>query len=108
MQDHSPTPEYIPIPAAPAASSPTVRRTMQGNRKTGTRPEIEVRRHLHRLGFRFRKNLRVEVDGMSVVPDIVFPRARVAVFVDGCFWHGCPEHFHLPRTNAQYWEAKIR
>src|SRR4051794_8019823 len=107
MPARGPAPDHLPIPVAPAASSPAVRRTMQGNRKTGTRPEVELRRHLHRLGFRFRKNLRLEVAGLRVAPDIVFPRAGVAVFVDGCFWHGCPEHFRSPRTNVEYWEAKI-
>ena len=81
---------------------------MQGNRKTGTRPEVEIRRRLHRRGFRFRKNKRLEINGFAVTPDIVFPRQQLAVFVDGCFWHGCPDHFRLPRTNASYWDAKIK
>jgi DNA mismatch endonuclease, patch repair protein len=80
---------------------------MQGNRKADTRPEVEIRRRLHRAGLRYRKNARIDVGGLTVTPDVVFRRERLAVFVDGCFWHGCPEHFRTPKTNAEYWAAKI-
>jgi DNA mismatch endonuclease (patch repair protein) len=79
---------------------------MQGNRKRDTRPELVLRSELHRRGLRYRidtgplKSLRCRAD-------IVFRRQKVAVFVDGCFWHGCPEHGTSPRTNATYWSAKI-
>jgi DNA mismatch endonuclease (patch repair protein) len=78
---------------------------MRGN-ATATRPEAQLRSVLHRAGLRFRKNVR-PTKSIKCRPDIVFPRDRVAVFVDGCFWHGCPEHFHAPRTNTRYWGAKI-
>ena len=88
------------------ASSPAVRRVMQGNsRKRDTSPELLVRHAAHRLGLRYRVAVK-PLEG-SGVADMVFPRSRVAVFVDGCFWHGCPEHFNPPRTNARYWQAKI-
>jgi len=80
---------------------------MQGNRKTGTRPEVAVRQLLHGSGLRYRKNARVVLPELSTTPDIVFARPRVAVFIDGCFWHGCEEHHRTPRSNAAYWEAKI-
>jgi DNA mismatch endonuclease (patch repair protein) len=79
---------------------------MQGNRKRDTRPEMAVRRAVHRLGLRYRVARR-PLPGQRFTADLVFPAARVAVFVDGCFWHGCPEHFTPPRTNASYWGPKI-
>lgn len=79
---------------------------MQGNRSAETRPEIALRSALHRLGLRFRKNARPQHD-LRMRADIVFPKRRLAVFVDGCFWHGCPSHGKRPRTNAGYWEQKI-
>jgi DNA mismatch endonuclease (patch repair protein) len=57
--------------------------------------------------LRFRKNRVVRVDGTRVTADIVFPSKRVAVFVDGCFWHGCPKHARVPRANPAYWDAKL-
>jgi DNA mismatch endonuclease (patch repair protein) len=94
------------VPKAPSASSPAVRAAMQGNRKRDTRPELALRSELHRRGLRYRVDTRPE----KTVPcraDIVFRRPKVAVFVDGCFWHGCPTHGTSPRTNAPYWKAKI-
>lgn len=79
---------------------------MQGNRSVDTRPEIALRSELHRLGLRFRKNQRA-IEGVRCRPDVVFRGARVAVFVDGCFWHRCPEHGTSPRANAPYWRAKL-
>lgn len=81
---------------------------MQSNRRRDTASEKLVRSALHRRGLRFRVDLPIRVDGARPVrPDIVFPRPRVAVFVDGCFWHGCPEHGTLPATNRDYWLPKI-
>ena len=70
---------------------------------TGTRPERALRSELHRRGLRFRVNVR----GMPGRPDIVFSRARLAVQVDGCFWHGCPDHGTRPKANAEWWNQKI-
>jgi DNA mismatch endonuclease (patch repair protein) len=80
---------------------------MLGNRATGTLPEVELRSILHRDGLRFRKNARA-LPGLRCRPDVVFPRERVAVFIDGCFWHGCPDHERRPKTNAAYWAAKVK
>lgn len=80
---------------------------MRGNRRVDTAPEAELRRRLHAAGRRFRKDTRIDAGNVRVRPDIVFPRRRVAVFVDGCFWHGCPDHCRMPGSNVDYWEAKI-
>lgn len=58
------------------------------------------------MGLRYRKNIR-PVPSLRRTADLVFPRQRVAIFIDGCFWHGCPEHHRLPRANAEYWTAKV-
>jgi DNA mismatch endonuclease (patch repair protein) len=80
---------------------------MRANRKINTTPEMRLRSALHARGLRFRKHQRIVLEGIATRPDIVFSRWRVAVFVDGCFWHGCPAHFTQPRANAAYWGPKI-
>jgi len=80
---------------------------MRGNRKRDTRPEVRVRSLLHRRGYRFRKNLSIKGNGWQARPDIVFPRQRLAVFIDGCFWHRCPIHGTFPRANTWYWGPKL-
>jgi len=80
---------------------------MRANRSTGTKPELALRRALFAAGLRYRINLKVEVPGRTVRPDVVFTRARVAVFVDGCFWHGCPLHGRMPSDPSGYWHHKI-
>jgi len=79
---------------------------MVGNRGKDTRPEQEVRSLLHWMGLRFRKHMR-PLDHLRCNADIVFPRERVAVFVDGCFWHRCPQHGHVPARNPGYWQEKL-
>ena len=91
----------------PHPSSAAVTSVMRGNRKVDTRPELQLRSALHAAGARFRKHLLVEVAGVRVVPDIVFPARKIAVFVDGCFWHGCPQHGTRPAANSDYWSAKL-
>src|ERR1700730_19298977 len=88
------------------ASSDAARNVMRANHKRDTGPELRLRRHLHRLGLRYQLGRRIGTSP-SVVPDLVFLSARVAVFVDGCFWHGCPIDGVQPQTNADYWLAKI-
>ena len=88
------------------ASSAANRLTMVGNRSRDTSPELGVRRAVHAMGLRYRVAVRPE-KSVRRSADLVFTRARVAVFVDGCFWHGCPAHFQEPATNADYWTAKI-
>jgi DNA mismatch endonuclease (patch repair protein) len=78
---------------------------MRGNRSTDTAPEVALRSELHRRGLRFRKNAR-PASGLPRA-DVLLPRARLAVFVDGCFWHRCPDHGTSPRTNSGYWRAKL-
>jgi DNA mismatch endonuclease (patch repair protein) len=81
---------------------------MRGNRRSGTRAERAIRGQLHLLGLRYRVDLKLGEGRSAPRPDIVFTRPKVAVFVDGCFWHGCPEHGTTPRTNTEYWAAKVR
>ena len=94
--------------AYPVASSAAASATMRANRRRDTSPERILRSALHRRGWRFRVDLPVAVGDRRVRPDIVFTRRLVAVFVDGCFWHACPEHGQQPRANATYWAAKLR
>jgi DNA mismatch endonuclease (patch repair protein) len=92
----------------PGPSSEAVRRVMVGNRRRDSIAEVELRRALHRAGYRYRVDLPVRVAGHRPIrPDIVFTRVRVAVFIDGCFWHGCGQHGTRPRSNSEYWAAKI-
>jgi DNA mismatch endonuclease (patch repair protein) len=88
------------------ACSATVRRVMRGNRSRDTAPELAVRRLVHAAGLRYRVDARPE-PLLRRRADLVFSRPRVAVFVDGCFWHGCPEHYVAPATNPGYWWAKV-
>lgn len=96
------------VPPAPAATTPAVRARMQRlSAKRDTGPELALRRELHRRGLRY----RVDVAPLAAQPrrraDIVFRPARVAVYVDGCFWHGCPEHGTEPTSDAEWWTVKI-
>ena len=79
---------------------------MVGNKRRDTVPELAVRRLLHAQGFRYRVDL-APLKGYRRRADVVFTRLKVAVFIDGCFWHGCPIHYRVPGTNAGYWEPKI-
>jgi DNA mismatch endonuclease (patch repair protein) len=78
----------------------------RANRGRDTGPERRLRSALHRRGLRFRLHQRV-APGLRITPDIVFPRARVVVFVDGCFWHRCPQHGLLPKANREWWADKL-
>lgn len=93
--------------AVPSASSAGRRRNMQANRRRDTKPELALRSALHRAGYRYRCDLRIDLPEARVRPDIVFTRKRVAVFVDGCFWHSCPEHGGRPSVNQSYWSPKL-
>lgn len=79
---------------------------MRGNRRRDTRPEQEIRSILHSHGLRYRVDLSLAFDRRRRA-DIVFTKIRLAVFIDGCFWHGCPVHYVPPATNSIYWEAKV-
>lgn len=78
---------------------------MAATRQRDTPPELALRSHLHRRGLRYRVDYPVLGRRRA---DVVFSRARVAVFVDGCFWHGCPKHGTWPKANADWWENKIK
>ncbi len=88
------------------ASSPAIRRTMLGNRRRDTTPELLIRRLLHAQGLRYRVDWPLPFDRRRRA-DIVFTRQKVAVFIDGCFWHGCPEHYIAPKENAEFWAKKV-
>lgn len=89
-------------------SSPHATATMRANRGRDTSPELALRTSLHRNGLRFYKDRRLVLQpDRRVRPDIVFPRLCLAVFVDGCFWHGCRVHRTIPASNSEFWSAKI-
>ena len=92
----------------PEPSSAAASRVGRGNRRSDTGPELRPRSALFRRGLRFRKDLLVRVGAVRVHPDVVFTRARIAIFVDGCFWHSCPQHGSSPKSNSSYWGPKLR
>lgn len=84
-------------------------RNMRANRRRDTGPELVLRSMLHRAGYRYRCDYRLDLDsGIRVRPDIVFTKRRTAIFVDGCFWHLCPQHGRQPTTNSGYWSPKLQ
>ena len=90
----------------PISTSESVSRRMANTGQRDTPAEMKIRRRLHGMGLRYRVDIPV-LKGLRRRPDIVFNKARVAVFVDGCFWHGCPEHGTWPKRNAAFWRGKI-
>jgi len=82
------------------------RRNMQANRSKDTKPELRLRQILHARGLRYRVNQR-PLSGVRMTADVIFTRAKVAVFVDGCFWHGCIEHYRRPAIHQDYWRPKL-
>ncbi|HET9768492.1 MAG TPA: DNA mismatch endonuclease Vsr [Thermoanaerobaculia bacterium] len=90
----------------PPASSAEARRRMQTTRQRDTAAEVLIRRRLHARGLRFRVDRRLLPESTRRA-DIVFASARVAVFIDGCFWHSCPIHRTSPRANRQWWADKL-
>lgn len=95
-----------PEPPSPPASSEAARKRMKSVRQRDTTPEIALRSEIHRKGLRFRVDVSL-IEGLRRRADVVFHSARVAVFVDGCFWHGCPIHGTWPKSNAEFWREKI-
>ncbi|MFJ6560613.1 very short patch repair endonuclease [Streptomyces sp. NPDC091412] len=90
--------------ALPSSAAVSARMSRQGSRDTAV--EIAVRRLLHASGLRYRVN--VPVPGMPRrTIDIVFGKYKIAIFMDGCFWHGCPQHATHPKANADWWRAKL-
>ena len=95
-----------PPPDGSWASSRAIRAVMQANRSKNTKPEMRIRSLLHKEGLRYRV-AKQPLPGLRRSADIVFPKARVAIFVDGCYWHGCPEHHRAATINAEFWNEKI-
>ena len=92
-----------PVPSSAAATA-----VMRANRGRDTKPEVALRSDLHRRGLRFRKRHTIRLDGRRwTQPDVVFTRERLAIYVDGCFWHRCPVHGTTPRANSAYWTPKL-
>ena len=95
-------------PLWPQPTSTAATAIMRSNRGRDTSPEVALRSELHRRGLRFRTRTTIRLgDRRWTQPDLVFTRARLAVFVDGCFWHSCPQHASQPRANSGYWEPKL-
>lgn len=98
--------EVFPLPQRPSPSSPAVTARLSKQARRDTSLERDVRRALHASGFRYR--LQVPVPGRPRrTIDICFPGLKLAVFLDGCFWHGCPEHGTRPKSNAEWWRDKV-
>src|SRR4051812_4791922 len=93
-------------PRVPAASSADALKRMKAVRRRDTAPELAVRRLLHARGHRYRVDQPV-IRGARRRADLVFAAAQVAVFIDGCFWHSCPQHATQPKANAAWWAAKL-
>jgi DNA mismatch endonuclease (patch repair protein) len=90
------------------ASNPAVRARMQRQQTRDTQPELAVRRLLHAAGLRYRVDAP-PLPALRRRADVVFGPAKVALFVDGCFWHGCPDHgSRTTRSNPTYWAEKVR
>lgn len=94
-------------PAALTPPTPGRSRNMAAIRRKDTKPERAIRSLLHAAGRRYRVDVRLVLEGARPRPDILFTGARVAVFVDGCFWHCCPEHGRQPGVNGGYWGPKL-
>ncbi|SER61204.1 T/G mismatch-specific endonuclease [Pedococcus cremeus] len=91
---------------ARARPGPILSERMSTLARRDTKPEVDLRRALHRRGLRYRVQFKVPGNRRRTI-DIAFTRARLAVYVDGCFWHGCPDHHVLPRTNSNWWQWKV-
>ena len=88
------------------STDPLTSARMRAQRRRDTAPEVALRRELHRRGARFFVD-RAPLRGLRRRADLVFPRLKVAVFLDGCFWHGCPEHHTVAKANAEFWADKV-
>jgi DNA mismatch endonuclease (patch repair protein) len=94
------------VGATPLPSGPDVTRRMKATQQRDTLPELALRSRLHALGYRYRVDTS-PIPGLRRRADLIFSRARVAVYVDGCFWHSCPKHGTWPKANAEWWQVKI-
>ena len=95
----------ISLPPSPAATSASIRKSMQGNKSANTKPEIMLKVELKKAGIEHFTLSQQELPGS---PDLAFPEYKLAIFVHGCFWHRCPYcHPHFPAANKEYWSAKF-
>ncbi len=90
----------------PGASSAVIAERMRRVARRDNGPEMAVRRLLHAAGYRYRVAYRIPGQRRRTI-DIAFTRHRIAVYIDGCFWHGCPEHLHIPHANSEWWVRKL-
>lgn len=102
----TPNSKTFHVPSHPGALSEGLSARMSRASRRDTAPELALRRELHRRGRRYRVVMRVPGRNRRTI-DIAFTRARLAVFVDGCFWHGCPEHGRVPTHNNSWWITKL-
>ena len=91
----------------PPATDEATRRRMQRTRRRDTQAELRVRSAVHRRGLRYRVD-RAPLPGVRRRADLLFASERLAVYIDGCFWHGCPLHGTLPKANAEWWQDKLQ
>jgi len=94
------------MPRRPSKPSAVTTQRMRNQAQRDTAPEMALRRELHRRGLRYRIHRR-PVPNIRREADVVFPRQQVAVLVDGCWWHQCPQHATLPKSNVAWWKAKL-
>ncbi|MCU1693261.1 MAG: mismatch endonuclease vsr [Frankiales bacterium] len=97
----------VVLPPAPPASSENVRRVLSRTGRRDTAPELALRRALFALGLRFLVDVPAPGCGRRRRVDVLLRGARIAVLVHGCFWHSCPQHFHAPKANAEWWRLKL-
>ena len=99
------SPSLKPLGAAPKSSSPRVRKSMLSNKAKGTKPELSLRRALRQNKVR---EFRCNIKNLPGRPDICFPEDKIAVFINGCFWHRCPYcRLNLPKKNRAFWRLKF-
>lgn len=93
------------VPPNPPATSPAVQKSMQGNKARDTTPELRLRRLLREAGY---PGYRLHWKKAPGRPDIAYPGRKIAIFVNGCFWHRCPHcNPPMPKSNAEFWAAKF-
>ncbi len=98
---------YESVKQKSTSVSAATRNVMRANKRSNTLPELRIRKLVHASGLRYRIDTKPERD-LNRRADIVFRQAKVAVFIHGCFWHGCTRHFKSPKTNKSFWETKIQ
>lgn len=91
----------------PVASDVAALQRMRLQKQAGTKPELALRRELWARGLRYRVGFRLPIPASRRTADVAFPKQRVSVFVDGCYWHACPDHGTRPRSNSGWWADKL-